>query len=481
MNHLRRLLALVALLLLPCLTQAQEPAVTVPIPATPGPADLITPVNPAPIPIDEALRGRLRPMGKPARKVILVILDGLAASGLTFARALSPRESIELDRFPIVGRVIGKPPQGEVNDSAGAASALATGYPGPIKRLAVDELGRPRRTLFEEARQRGFKVGLISDTRLTHATPAAFGAHVTDRDEEAEAARQLVQSGFDLMLSGGIKYFLPAEEGGMQPIGRNLLTEAAAAGYTVVKTRTELAQAVSRNAGRVLGLFSHSFLPFTYDPAFRQTPTLAELTAAALALLDRHPQGFLLMVEAGKIDPCLHLYDAAELVAQMHETNLALRAIADFVRTRPDALVVVVPDHGTNGLAIVESFDPERFQRLAASTMALAERLPATAPDLLPQLAATVPGVAFTEADLAFLQAASGKDYPRRLGYVVNRKLGVEFLPFQREFPKGEAYDHTGEDLFLHALGAHQGLFGGVTRQWEIPRRLAAAMGFVFP
>ncbi|RCK77923.1 MAG: Alkaline phosphatase [Candidatus Ozemobacter sibiricus] len=481
MNHLSRLLAVVALSLLPFLGLAQEPAVTVPLPATPGPGDLITPVNPEPIPIDEALRGRLRPLGKPARKVILVILDGLAASGLTFARALSPRESIELDRFPVVGRVINKPPRGEVNDSAGAASALATGYPGPITRVAVDELGRPRRTILEEAKARGFKVGLVSDTRLTHATPAAFGSHVTDRENEPEIARHLMQSGFDLMLSGGLQYFLPAEEGGQQPQGRHLLAEAARAGYTVVKTRADLAQAVSRNAERVLGLFAPSFLPYTYEPSFRQGPTLAEMTAAALATLDRHPQGFLLMVEAGKFDPCLHQYDAAELAAQVRESELALRAIADFVRTRSDALVVVVPDHGTSGLAIVESFDPEKFRRLATSTRLLADRLAATSPDLAAQLAATFPGLTFTAADLAFLRGATAKDFPHRLGWMVNRKLGLEFLPYLREFPKGNAYDHTGEDQFLHALGAHQGLFGGVMRQWEIPRRLAAAMGFVFP
>ncbi|NLI78417.1 MAG: hypothetical protein GX442_18510 [Candidatus Riflebacteria bacterium] len=479
----RRMLLIAVLILVAGVAAAQDPLVAPVTPTLPPPgsADFLTPLTPEPIPIDQALEGRVRIVGKPARKVILFICDGMAASALTFARALVPERRLELDRFPVVGRVIGKPVAGEVNDSAAAGSALSTGFPGRNGQVALDDQGEPRRTLFEEVRQRGFRVGLVSDTRLSHATPAAFGAHVPDRADEAEIARQLLQSGFDVMLSGGLQVFLPAEEGGRQPRGRRLLDEAAAAGYTVARTRDDLVAAASRNAARVLGLFAPSFLPYRHDPASRDGPGLPELTAAALTLLDRGPNGFLLMVEAGLIDPVLHQSDPAELLAQMQEMDKALRVVADFTRGRTDALVVVVSDHGTGGLQITGAFAPDRFLALATSTIGLAARLDPADPKLGDRLSQAVPGLTFTEADLAFLRDGEAKTFPHRLGDLVGRRLGLAFLPVKGEYGHGDADGHTGEDLFLHALGCHQGLFGGVTRQTDIPRRLAAAMGLRFP
>lgn len=464
---------------------AQDPlaAPVTPTLPLPGSAEFLTPLTPEPIPIDQALEGRFRLVGKPARKVILFICDGMPASALTFARALVPERRLELDRFPVVGRVIGKPVAGEVNDSAAAASALATGFPGRNGQMSLDDQGGPRRTLFEEARQRGFRVGLVSDTRLTHATPAAFGAHVPDRADEAEIARQLLQSGFDVMLSGGLQTFQPAEEGGKQPRGRRLLEEAAAAGYAVARTRDELVAAASRNAARVLGLFAPSFLPYRHDPAALTVPGLPEMTAAALTLLDRGPNGFLLMVEAGLIDPVLHVSDAAELLAQMQEMDKALRVVADFVRGRTDALVVVVSDHGCGGMEIVGAFQPDRFLELATSTIGLAARLDPADPKLGDRLRQTFPGLTFTEADLAHLREGEAKTFSHRLGNLLGRQLGLPFLATKGEaaFVPGHPEGHTGEDLFLHALGCHQGLFGGVCRQADVPRRLAAAMGLRFP
>ncbi len=479
----RRSVLIAVLLLVAGVAAAQDPLVAPVTPALPPPGapEFLTPATPEPISIDQALEGRVRVVGKPARKVILFIGDGMAAPALTFARALLPGQRLELDRFPVVGRVIGKPIDSEVNDSAAAASALSTGFPGINKQVALDEQGAPRRTLFEEARQRGLRVGLVSDTRLTHATPAAFGAHVADREDEGAIARQLLQSGFDVLLSGGLNSFLPAEEGGKQPRGRRLLDEAAAAGYAVARTRDDLVGAATRNAPRVLGLFAPSFLPYSHEPAAAAAPTLSEMTAAALALLDRGPNGFLLMVEAGKIDSVLHHYDAAELLSQMREMDRALRVAADFTRSRTDALVVVVSDHGTGGLQITEAFQPRRFLELATSTLGLAPRLDPADPKFGERLHQLFPGLTFSAADLAFVREGEAKTFPHRLGNLVFRRLGLAFLPFRGEYPPGTADGHTGEDLFLHALGCHQGLFGGVTRQTDIPRRLAAAMGLRFP
>jgi bacillithiol biosynthesis deacetylase BshB1 len=42
------------------------------------------------------------------------------------------------------------------------------------------------------AKSRGRRTGVVSDTRLTHATPAAFASHTEDRDNEASASSKIL-------------------------------------------------------------------------------------------------------------------------------------------------------------------------------------------------------------------------------------------------------------------------------------------------
>ena len=58
-------------------------------------------------------------------------------------------------------------------------------------------------------------------------------------------------------------------------------------------------------SGRALGLFSMSHMDYEVERTSEQ-PSLAEMTRAALERLERAPDGFLLMVEGGRIDHAHH-------------------------------------------------------------------------------------------------------------------------------------------------------------------------------
>ncbi|HOT26906.1 MAG TPA: alkaline phosphatase [Candidatus Ozemobacteraceae bacterium] len=453
----------------PVLGQQAIPTVA---PVEARPADLITPVNPEPITIDEAIRRRVGIIGKPARKVILFVCDGMSASMLTLGRAaLHGRDGmLALDKLPVVGRMIGYPKGGQVNDSAAAGSQFSTGRETINGRIAVDDQYKPLETIFEAARKRGFRVGVVSDTRLTHATPAAFSAHQNDRDEEEAIAAQQVRSEYEVLLSGGRKKF-----------GKEL-DEAVKRGYRVVSNRRELLSAVAGRSAKLLGLFADSYLPYSFERKGDETPTLSEMAAAAVSLLDRGDKGFLLMVEAGKIDATMHAHDAAEGVAQMRAMDEALRKMVEFVKTNHDALLVVVSDHATGGLQVIETFDPARFNALATSTIALAAELKGKGDAIPGRLKAAFPGVDFSKAELDRLVAAhESRTFELQLGSVVFAKFGLTFHAPEVEDAMQDTHGHTGEDLFIHAMGAHQNLFGGVLRSWEIPRRIGIAIGIKFP
>ncbi|TMP13413.1 alkaline phosphatase, partial [Pseudoalteromonas ruthenica] len=98
-----------------------------------------------------------------------------------------------------------------VTDSACSATQLATGLAAGSEMIGLDEQGNIVETILEKAKKAGKATGLVSDTRITHATPAAFAAHQPHRSMEPEIAEQLVNTGMvDVLLSGGARVFIPS-------------------------------------------------------------------------------------------------------------------------------------------------------------------------------------------------------------------------------------------------------------------------------
>lgn len=258
-------------------------------------------------------------------------------------------------------------------DSACSATQLATGQAAPSEVIGLDKDGNPSQTILEDARAAGRATGLISDTRVTHATPSAFAAHVAHRSMENEIAVQMLEQGVDLMLAGGLRHWIPASAsdpgsathkalkervGGTIRIKskrkdeRDLLVEAEQKGYAVVHQRHALA-AVQETP--VLGLFAYSGMADGVEHSARlndpdrSEPTLAEMTAKALELLSRDEDGFFLMVEGGQIDWAAHYNDAGTLLHEMIKFDAMLKVVHDFAKDRDDTFVIVTADHETGG------------------------------------------------------------------------------------------------------------------------------------
>src|SRR5690606_29714922 len=95
----------------------------------------------------------------------------------------------------------------KVTDSAAGATAMATGTKTYNRAISVAPDSTTLKTILEELEEQGYQTGLISLTTITHATPACFYAHVTDRDMHEEIAAQLVNAGVDFFAGAGWKYF----------------------------------------------------------------------------------------------------------------------------------------------------------------------------------------------------------------------------------------------------------------------------------
>ncbi|MBF0500050.1 MAG: alkaline phosphatase [Candidatus Riflebacteria bacterium] len=468
-------------------TQLMQPE-QVPLPAQPESpvsrhSDLITPVNTEPITIDQVLERRLANVKKSAKSAILLIADGMNAAAIKLAREiLVGREGLlEIDRLPITGRMIAHPNDGPVNDSAAAASEFATGRPISLHELSMGRDGKPIQTLWEYAKTQGFRVGLVSDTRLTHATPAAFACHQLGREDEYAIAIQMLNSGFDVMLSGGRRMFASCKSTDGAAIIDPVST-AHERGYQVILHGNEFQDAVAKRSEKVLGLFADSFMAYSYDEGKSEEPTLDTMTAGALTLLSNKNSRFLLMVEAGKIDSTMHGHDAAELVYQMNVMENTLRVLRDYVNLHQDTLLVVVSNHSNGGLSLTENFDPAKFKSIATSSNALSRYLIDRGDDIPAIMKRLFPTLTFSEFELHDLTVRSkSPEFSAAVGSLLYSRLGLYFLPLDAQRGMEITHGHTGEDLFIHAQGVHQNLFGGTMRIWEVGKRIATALGLNFP
>lgn len=329
---------------------------------------------------------------KEIRNVIVLIGDGMGPQqlGLLFAYSHLAPNSVVPDRTPavellsensVVGLVRTEPYGAIVVDSAASATQLATGEMAGSEMIGANYRGDSVPTVLEIAKQSGKATGLVSDTRITHATPAAFAAHQPHRTRENEIAVDMFENRVDVMFSGGLRNWVPEmvnEEkspthistvlmlgGAFSPSSRrqdnrNLLLEARE-DYQLVFDREQLQEV---EEGRILGLFADSAMDDAIslrdqlDSDERTEPTLSEMTTKALEVLSQDPDGFFLMVESGQIDWCGHNNDAGSLLQELLRLDEAVRVVYEWAKDRDDTVVVLTADHETGSFGFSYSGSP---------------------------------------------------------------------------------------------------------------------------
>ena len=325
-----------------------------------------------------------------AKNVILFVGDGMSLTTVAAARILEGQRQgrtgeenrLSWETFPATALSKTYNTDSQTPDSAGTMSAMATGVKTRMGVLSIGQeakpgdctaaLKTPMLTLWELAARSGLATGVVTTTRVTHATPAATFTHSADRGwendtdisaEDAKAgcidiARQLVESPFgngpDVLMGGGRGNFMTVEqrdpeEGGK--VGQRLDGRDLIAAWkqrhpdgAYVWSAAQLQQAPTDKP--LLALFNYGHMAYEHDR--RQDaagePSLAEMTRAAITRLKRNDSGFVLLVEGGRIDHAHHSGNAYRALTDAIALSDAVR-VADEMTSPDDTLILVTADH----------------------------------------------------------------------------------------------------------------------------------------
>ena len=291
-----------------------------------------------------------------ARNIIVLIGDGMGPSHIWATQLYATRElgnslrMVELMNSGHTAYLVNDTADALVTESAAAATQIACGVRVPARAVGMGSDGKtPCRTVLEYAKAMGMATGLVTTSRITDATPAAFSAHVEARDDEDAIAAQQLELGVDVLLGGGRRFFVPKSAGGSRKDGRNLADEARSAGYALPGTAAELTRIAG---GKILGLFNLGNMAFDIDRSATEQPSLAEMAATALAALAQNSRGMFIMIEGGRIDHAAHANDSFALIRDVLAFDAAVGVALAFQQRNPDTLVIVTADHETGGMAL---------------------------------------------------------------------------------------------------------------------------------
>ena len=459
-----------------------------------------------------------------AKNIILFVGDGMGVSTVTAARILDGQNKgmqgeenqLSFDKFPFAGLAKTYNVNAQTPDSAGTMTAMVSGVKTDVGVIGVDEdiergscatvAGNELVTAIELAEIAGLSTGVVSTARITHATPAATYAKAADRNWEdvsdmpadavsagcEDIASQLVNfetnlearyqgldvNGLEVVMGGGRRHFLPKDASansadarsaveGDRTDGRNLVNEWKAkypqGNYVMDRSGFEAINPATTE--RIFGLFNESHMQYEADRHndIAGEPSLTQMTEKALQVLSKNENGYMLVVESGRIDHGHHAGNAFNALEDTIEfSNAVAKAVS--MSNSEDTLIIVTADH--SHVFTIAGY-PKRGNPILGKVVAVGETEPSLAADDKPYTTlGYANGRGFmdlgTETDA---DAGYGHDI-HMAGRVDLSDVNTQAAGFHQEalVPRSSE-THSGEDVAIYAQGPSSQLVSGTNEQ----------------
>jgi alkaline phosphatase len=309
---------------------------------------------------------------KKAKNIIFLVSDGMSMGTLSMADLLMQRkfgqQSTWITAYAenLVKRALMETGSASsmVTDSAAASSSWGSGHRVNNGALNIGTNGERYTPILQKFKRLGKKVGCVTSVPITHATPAGFCVNEEKRGSMDAIADSYLPLRFDVMMGGGQKYFSENH----REDKRDLFAEFRKAGYQVATNKFEFNKLSGTQP--VLGAFAEEALPYSVDHENSQKdieniPSLSELSAKAIELLNTGDKGFVMQIEAGKVDWAAHGNDISALLYDQLEFDKAVKVALDFAALDGETLVIITTDHGNANPGLIYGKKANKnFERL---------------------------------------------------------------------------------------------------------------------
>ncbi len=285
--------------------------------------------------------------GSKPKNIILLIGDGMGIAQISAGYYFNG-QMLNLEKFPVTGLMTTHSASHLITDSAAAATAFACGCKTYNGAIGLTAKRKPCRTILEDAKAQGLAVGLVASSSITHATPAAFAAHVENRAEAENIAADFLKTDIDLLIGGGLQYFNERKAD-----KRNLYLELAQKGYSVSSFEEKKLSELTFLQKQPIAWFGAKKEPGSVAEGRDWLPLAAE--KAPVFLKQRSEKGFFLMLEGSQIDWACHAKEGPRAVQEMLDFDAAIGKILAFAQADGETLVIVTADHETGGLALEQA------------------------------------------------------------------------------------------------------------------------------
>jgi alkaline phosphatase len=297
---------------------------------------------------------------KKAKNIIFLVSDGMSIGSLNMADLYLNRKTgkgsnwLQLYKDQRVTRALMDTASASsiVTDSSAASSSWGGGVRVKNGSLNIGPKGEKYMPIWQKFKKAGKMAGCVTTVPITHATPAGFCVNNDSRNAQDEIAEDYHNLGFDIMMGGGHKYFSADTRKDKKDVYAAYKTK----GWQVVRNRKEMLAAA--NDRPVLGVFADDALPYSIDRVndkalTESVPTLAEMAHKAIDRMKGHKNGFVLQVEAGKVDWGAHANDIAAVLYDQVAFDEAIKVAIDFAEKDKETLVIITTDHGNANPGVI--------------------------------------------------------------------------------------------------------------------------------
>lgn len=307
---------------------------------------------------------------QPAKYIFLFIGDGmghtqvsLTESYLSYKEGKFGGERLSFTEFPILGTCETHSVDYNVTCSSAAGTAIACGNKTNNNYIGVDADGKALESVASVLKKEGYKVGIMSNVQVNHATPGAFYAHQDDRNKYYEIGMELPESGFDFFAGSGL--YKPRGHKGenREPLDSYIERNGYEVCYGMEEYRSQKDSTDKMVFIQASGRKEDTDF-YVSDGREEEDISLDAMVTLALDFLGED-EPFFIMCEGGEIDWAAHENKTMETVHQILDFEKAVDVAIEFYNRHPEeTLIIVTADHGTGGAALGQGPDwrPENFR-----------------------------------------------------------------------------------------------------------------------